>query len=670
MKSSDSIKRLYSAQEFGEEQQVGWSSWFSWSSCSRSCDDGTRTRFRACQSLNHNACEGSSVVTEPCNDGPCPMWSRWSSWSECSANCDGGIQSRTRQCQNGEENECEGSSTYEQQCNQQSCEPKMIYWNNSLGHSRGWKLIYDENLPSGETMLDQCTSYCLSFTGCIAVMVVKFEWLAQTEPPIWAPDGVSFKCYITDSDLTQHTPWSNLQPSWSYTGVFAVLQDYYDSNPSLFDSTWHPDGTTGIENESIDGLCDETNTGFGIVNYKLIDGIEFTSYDGKNIIRESGSVNCAVRCFETAGCSAFFVDGDGCTYIIGRALYGNQNGSQNDNVTQSGILSNLCPSTSFKNTFTRRSRFFCLIFAPNQGDALADRIVAENIADSDTPLRAWSFETQSNNPMVTSSQYISVKMPDMWGGDSRYRPIVFTIETHIRIGEDNQSSRKRRSIDRESEFIVVGEITEEIDQKLWEKATKKTNQTVKQLVVTPRTEDIIAEIEAIERQATSYILNGDMEMPSDVRVTATGPIETVEFVQTTNDGSVAADCSSGSCECSTGFVDNGNGCEEMTDEQAETTQPPATTQSVVESISARDWLPLLVDKMESVFEENRPSKPRSHLMEKWTRLSEKFIRRYESVSDNGCDFAGTYEDDSVDFNSISTCRVSFKNILRLVTLSI
>ena len=108
----------------------------------------------------------------------------------------------------------------------------------------------------------------------------------------------------------------------------------------------------------------------------------------------------------------------------------------------------------------------------------------------------------------------------------------------------------------------------------------------------------------------------------------------------------------------------------MTNEQAETTQTPATTQSVVESISARDWLPLLVDKMESVFEENRPSKPRIHLMEKWTRLSEKFIRRYESVSDNGCDFAGTYEDDSVDFNSISTCRVSFRNILRLVTLSI
>ena len=69
-------------------------------------------------------------------------------------------------------------------------------------------------------------------------------------------------------------------------------------------------------------------------------------------------------------------------------------------------------------------------------------------------------------------------MSDMESNDSRYRPILFTIETHIRIREANQSSRKRRSIDRESEFVLVGEITEEFDQKLWETAAKKTNQAV------------------------------------------------------------------------------------------------------------------------------------------------------------------------------------------------
>ena len=538
----------------------------------------------------------------------------------------------------------------------------MIYWNNSMGHSNGWKLIHEEYLPSGETMFDRCTSYCLSFTGCIAVMLLRFEWLAPSEPPnwmAWAPDGFSYSCYITDNNLTKpNTPWNNIQPSWSYTGDFAVVKDYFDSNPSLF--TLAPDGTTGTETDKIDGLCDATNTGFGVVNYKRISGFEFTSLDDKNVIRESGSVNnCAVRCFETAGCSAFFVDGDGCTYIIGRASYGDQN----DDVTHSGKLNNLCPSTAFKNTFTRRSQFFCLIFVPNQGDTLADRIVAENTNNSDTPLRVWSFETRSNNPMVTSSQYVSVEMPDMEGNDRRYRPVRFTIETHIRIGETTESRKKRRSIDRESEFVLVDEITEKIDQKLREQATKKANQAAKQLAVIPQIDDIVAEIEAIERQATSFILNGDLEMPNDVQVAATGPIETVEFVQTATDGSVAADCSSGSCECSTGFVDNGNGCEEITDEQAGIAEAPTTTQSAVESSSVRDWLPLLVDKMESVFEKNRPGRPRNHLMKKWTKLSEKFIRRFETVSDNDCDFAGTYEDDSVDFNSISTCRVSIQSIL-------
>ena len=42
---------------------------------------------------------------------------------------------------------------------------------------------------------------------------------------------------------------------------------------------------------------------------------------------------------------------------FGRASYGDQN----DNVTHSGTLNNLCPSKSFTSTFTRRSQLFCLI---------------------------------------------------------------------------------------------------------------------------------------------------------------------------------------------------------------------------------------------------------------------------------------------------------------------
>ena len=339
--------------------------------------------------MKFNGCEGPSVETETCTDGSCPIWSVWSSWSDCSANCDGGIQSRTRQCQNGDEDECPGPAVHEQQCNRQSCDPGMLYWNDSMGHANGWKKIHDKYLPSGETMLDRCTSYCLSFTGCIAVVLMRLEYF--TDQPSCRPncDKISYFCHITDSQLKQpNTPWINVQPNYSYESVFAVVQDYYESYPDLF--YLEPDGTTGADFGKVEGRCDQTNTGFGIVNYKKIDGIEFTSAVGKNIIRETGQVNCAVRCFEKAGCSAFFVDNNGCTYIIGEASYGDQN----DNVTHSGTLNNLCPSTSFTSTFTRRSQFFCLIWAPNQGDTLADSIVAQNAGNSANLLRSWSFETQ------------------------------------------------------------------------------------------------------------------------------------------------------------------------------------------------------------------------------------------------------------------------------------
>ena len=45
----------------------------------------------------------------------------------------------------------------------------------------------------------------------------------------------------------------------------------------------------------------------------------------------------------------------------------------------------------------------------------------------------------------------------------------------------------------------------------------------------PGTEDILSEIEAIEQEATSFILNGGLELPDDVEVAATGPVELVEL---------------------------------------------------------------------------------------------------------------------------------------------
>ena len=496
-------------------------------------------------------------------------------------------------------------------------------------------------------MMDRCVAYCLSFSGCFSVAVTRLEYLTVDRP-------VTYQCYINSEPFTYATDsWGQQNESISQTIQFGVFRDYYEENPQFL--TWTIDGVIGANYAEVEGLCDDTNTGFGTVNYRETEGIEFSSNDDKNIVRESGSDNCAARCFEKAGCSAFFVEDGGCTFVIGSTF----GGEENSDVSESGMLHGLCPSTAFRSTFTRRSQFYCYIWAPNEGARLADSIVRRNTGNSNTPLRVWSFETRSNNPMVTASQYVSVEMTDLEGTDRRYRPIIFAIETHVRIGE-NESSRQRRSADAES----VREITLKEDEKLHKQAAKEAKRAAKQRSIMLRTDDILAEIEAIEQQATSFILDGGMNMPDDVEIAATSPVETVEFVQTAADGSVAADCLSGSCECSVGFVDNGNGCEEMTEEQAATTQAPVTTQAPittqsVPSESVRDWIPSLINKVDSVLEDNRPGKPRNHIMKKWQKLSEQFVQRFETISDKGCYLADTYKDNTIDFNSVRTCNVSF-----------
>ena len=289
--------------------------------------------------------------------------------------------------------------------------------------------------------------------------------------------------------------------------------------------------------------------------------------DNKNIVHEFGS-NCAARCFERAGCSAFFVTDDGCTFILGYA-YG---AAMNSEVSEAGKIHTICPNDAFQSTFTLVSRFQCIFFSPSEAQSIADDIVERNTGNSDTPLRTWQYETKSNSPIITSSQYVSIEMSDTSGTDSRYRPVTFRIETHVRTW--NASLRRRRSDD--SELIPVGNFTIEAFQNIAKQASKKAK---KPRQIMPRTEEILAEIEAIQRKATSFILDGGMEIPDNVRVAATGPIETVSFVQTAADGSVAADCSSGICECSAGFIDNGHGCEAMTEEQAATTLAPTTTEA-------------------------------------------------------------------------------------------
>ncbi|XP_076801655.1 uncharacterized protein LOC143446071 isoform X1 [Clavelina lepadiformis] len=115
----------------GNSTQVGtcnpqtcprWSEYTAWSECSKTCDNGMRTRNRSCieGSIGQIGChEGVSTQSEVCHLGPCHHWSTWSSWSECSRTCGEGRRISRRSCVNGDT--CKGEDERRERCNLGSC---------------------------------------------------------------------------------------------------------------------------------------------------------------------------------------------------------------------------------------------------------------------------------------------------------------------------------------------------------------------------------------------------------------------------------------------------------------------------------------------------------------------------------------------------------------------
>ena len=520
----------------------------------------------------------------------------------------------------------------------------MIYWNNFFNFG-DWKYVdkWVGYLSGQGTMFEQCTEYCIDTDDCVAVFIRRLENLF----------GANEECFINNGDFRRLTCWGSTcrdPDNLSETTQLGVFRDYYKDNSDFitdFFPSNEPDGTVRANYDDLKGVCDEANSVFGDVNYRNMEGNRFLTADSKNVVREPGP-NCAAKCFGKAGCSAFYTTADGCTFILGYAYAA----TITSGVTKAGKIHTVCPNNAFQNTYTRVSQFNCVFFSPLDAESIAEDIVEQNTGNPNTPLRVWNYETKSNSPMTTSSQYVSVEVSDTKFSESfpddPYRTVSFTIETHVRVGNQNPSRRLS------SELISIANFTMEDAIRFSNEAARNA---AEQRQIMPRTEDIIAQIEAIERQATSFILGGAMELPENVEVAATGPIETIAFIQTAADGSIAADCSSGTCECSVGFINNGNGCEAMTVEQAATTQAPTTVKDPTDQ--ATEFLSSLLGKLESVFDENRPGKPRTHLMSKWEKLERKSIQRYNQMKTNGCEFSDSFEYDEINFDVVNVCNVSY-----------
>ena len=208
--------------------------------------------------------------------------------------------------------------------------------------------------------------------------------------------------------------------------IVAISQEFYENAETLPDTS--PDGT--IKNDgtilngkvNVDGYCDDVYTGYGFgeVNYRKFDQIEFVPFDKKNIITESSTSarDCATKCFQKAGCSAFFKVGNDCSYIIGTASQRKENNA----VTDAGMLSRaVCPTSAFTTTYTKKSNCVGYVATLNEAENVADRIVQENTGNSNTPLRTWTFTTTNQYPMVKSSQYISVEIEEYGSYKPGYR---------------------------------------------------------------------------------------------------------------------------------------------------------------------------------------------------------------------------------------------------------
>ena len=86
-----------------------YSSWTNFTSCSRSCGNGTVTRTRSCSNPEpqHNGknCSslGPSVDIQHCNVFPCPInggYTEWGNFTQCTQSCGNGTMYRTRNCSN------------------------------------------------------------------------------------------------------------------------------------------------------------------------------------------------------------------------------------------------------------------------------------------------------------------------------------------------------------------------------------------------------------------------------------------------------------------------------------------------------------------------------------------------------------------------------------------
>eukprot|EP00118_Oscarella_pearsei_P001978 m.9100 g.9100 ORF g.9100 m.9100 type:complete len:509 (+) comp21089_c0_seq2:151-1677(+) len=111
-----------------------WATWSGWTTCSSSCGQGMQHRSRNCSSpypsFGGKSCLGFRLDVRKCSQQACPPiaggWSSWESWSLCSKTCGVGVvRQRRRLCSSPVPkhggNSCFGDQSQQQACNILPC---------------------------------------------------------------------------------------------------------------------------------------------------------------------------------------------------------------------------------------------------------------------------------------------------------------------------------------------------------------------------------------------------------------------------------------------------------------------------------------------------------------------------------------------------------------------
>ncbi|CBY14982.1 unnamed protein product, partial [Oikopleura dioica] len=206
-----------------------WSRWSLWTSCTQTCGYGKKTRKRTCidSSYSGQSCYGKRAQSRYCNAFPCTTtyvstttkkpseWSYWSIWSSCTKTCNVGTRSRTRYCKGSY---CSGPKNQQQKCGWKMCptyppqttttedpynppdSPKYsswTYWSTCSRSCGGGSQYRTRKCKAGYCLGTLRQNKSCNRTPCTTTSTTTTTTTTTTTPDYWGPWGSWGECLQT-----------------------------------------------------------------------------------------------------------------------------------------------------------------------------------------------------------------------------------------------------------------------------------------------------------------------------------------------------------------------------------------------------------------------------------------------------------------------------------------